>query len=160
MQKSDSGLTDRFWDTYSYSVHKIMEKIEKGGKYTYGDVTMGHGYCDEKALIKLSKHFEMRRVATKYMSHCQNRKYKSGIQRRQHPISLAPYCSDVKSQSPFLLQMEPDKYCLTIKIWEIPYLETFFMCLLTAGWCGQLCYMRDLLLLSNQCCQGTKKITT
>ena len=26
---------------------------------------MGQGYCQEKAHIKLSKHFEMRRVATK-----------------------------------------------------------------------------------------------
>ena len=77
---------------------------------------MGQGYCHEKAHIKRSKHFEIRRVATKYMSHCQNRKYKTGIQRRQHPILLAPYSSEVMSQSPFfLLQMEPDNYCLTIK---------------------------------------------
>ena len=43
---------------------------------------------------------------------------------------------------------------------KIPLSVTFFMCLLTAGWRGQLCYIRGLWLLSNQCCQGTKKITT
>ena len=71
-----------------------MEWKEKGGIYTYGDVTMGQGYCHDKAHITLSKHFEMRRVATKYMSDCQSRKYKTGIQRRHHPILLASYSSE------------------------------------------------------------------
>ena len=62
---------------------------------------MGQGYFHEKAHIKLSKHFELRRVATKYVSHCQNRQYKTGIQRRQHTILLAPYSSEVMSQSHF-----------------------------------------------------------
>ena len=54
LQKSDSDLTDNFWAPYSYYVHKIMEWIEKGGKYTYGDVTVGQAYCHEKAHIKHS----------------------------------------------------------------------------------------------------------
>ena len=74
-----------------------MEQLEKGGKYTYGDIPVRQGNCNEIAHIKFSKYFEMRRVATKYMSHCLSKKCKSVIQGRQHPILLAPYSSEVMS---------------------------------------------------------------
>ena len=59
-----------------------MEQIEKGGKCTYGDIPVRQGNYHEKAHIKLSKHFKMRRVATRYMSHCLSKKCKSVIQER------------------------------------------------------------------------------
>ena len=74
-----------------------MEQIEKGEKYTYGGMPVRQCNCHEEAHIKLSKHFEMRRVAMKYMSHCLGKKCKSVIQERQHPILLAPYSSEVMS---------------------------------------------------------------
>ena len=95
--KPDGDLTNIFCVTDSYHVHKIVEQIEKGEKYTYGGIPLRQGNCHEKAHIKLSKHFEMRRVATKYMSHCPRKKCKSVIQVRQHPILLAPYSSEVMS---------------------------------------------------------------
>ena len=59
---------DTFCVTDSYYVHKIKEQIEKGEKFTYGGIPVRQGDCHEKAHIKLSKHFEMRRVATKSIS--------------------------------------------------------------------------------------------
>ena len=74
-----------------------MEQIEKRGKYTYGGIPVRQGDCHEKVHIKLLKHFEMRRVATKYMSHCLSKKCKSVIEGQQHPILLAPFSSEVMS---------------------------------------------------------------
>ena len=74
-----------------------MEQIEKGGKYTYGDIPVRQSNCHEKAHIKLSKHFKMRKVATKFMSNCLSKKCKSVIQGRQQPILLAPYSEEVMS---------------------------------------------------------------
>ena len=76
LKKSGGDLTDKFCITDSYLVHKIMEQLEKGGKYTYGDIPVRQGNCNEIAHIKFSKYFEMRRVATKYISHCLSKKCK------------------------------------------------------------------------------------
>ena len=74
-----------------------MKQIEIGEKYTNGDIPVRQSNYHEKAHIKLSKHFKMRRVAMKYMSHCLSKKCESVIQGRQQPILLAPYCSEVMS---------------------------------------------------------------
>ena len=74
-----------------------MEQIEKGEKYTYGDIPVRQSNCHERAHIKLSKHFKMRRVATKYMSHCLSKKCRSVIQGRQQPILLATYSLEAMS---------------------------------------------------------------
>ena len=74
-----------------------MEQIDKGEKYTYRGIPVRQGNCHEKAHIKLSKHFEMRKVATKYMSHCLSKECKSVKQGPQHPILFAPFSSEVMS---------------------------------------------------------------
>ena len=157
-KKPDGDLTNIFCVSDSYYVHKIMEKIEKGGKYTYWDIPVRQGSCHEKVHIKLSKHFEMRRVVAKYMSHCLSKKCKSVIQGRQHPILSVPHSSELMSSSSFSLTMEPDKYCHTIKFWKISREVMFLMCLLTKGGLDQPCYIWGLWLPSNQCCQGTRKM--
>ena len=53
MKKPISDLTDIFCISYSYYVHKIMEWIEKGENYTFGDITVRQGNCHEKAYLKL-----------------------------------------------------------------------------------------------------------
>ena len=66
LKKPDGDLTDIFCVTDYYYAHKIMEQIETNrerGKYTYGDIRVRQSNCHEKAHIKLSKHFEMGRVA-------------------------------------------------------------------------------------------------
>ena len=80
--KPDGDCMGKFCITDSYYVHKSMEQIENREKYTYGDIPVRQGYCHEKAHIKLSKRFEMRRVATKYISHCLRKKCKSVTQGR------------------------------------------------------------------------------
>ena len=64
-KKPDGDLTDIYCVIDSYYVKKIMEQIEKGGKYAYGDIPMRQSNCHKKAHIKLSKHLKMRKVATK-----------------------------------------------------------------------------------------------
>ena len=118
-----------------------MEQIEKGEKYTYGDIPVRQDNCHEKAHMKLSKHFKMRRVATKYMSHYMSKKCKSVIHGRQHPILLGPYCAKVMSESPFSFTMEPTSIFSQLNFGKIPRVVTFFMCLLTTGGRGQPCYM-------------------
>ena len=56
-----NGYILRHW---LHRVHKIMEQIENEEKYTYGGISVRQGNGHEKAYIKLSKHFKMRRVAT------------------------------------------------------------------------------------------------
>ena len=92
LKKPDGDITDIYCETDSNYVQNIMEQIEKGEKYTYGDIPVRHDNCHEKAHMKLSKHFKMRRVVTKYMSHYMSKKCKSVIQGQQHPILLGPYC--------------------------------------------------------------------
>ena len=58
------------------------------------------GYAN--TCIKVAKHFEMRRVATKFMSNCVIKKCRTVIhvQGQQHPILLVSYSPEVTSQSP------------------------------------------------------------
>ena len=52
LKKPEGDLTDIFCVTASYHVHKIVEQIEKGEKYTYGGIPLRHGNCHEKSTYK------------------------------------------------------------------------------------------------------------
>ena len=85
---------------------------------------------------------------------------RSVIQQRQNVIILTSYTLEEISQHPYSHYMGHFSYDYTNNFWKLPMLVALLTHLLAIGGDGQTHYTWYRWLLSNHCCQGTKKIET
>ena len=77
---------------------------------------------------------------------------------RQKLIKLTSRTLEEISQPPYSHYIDPDSYEFTNNFGKMPLLVAFLTHLLAKGGDGQTCYTWYRWLLSNQCCQGTRKM--
>ena len=158
--KLDRGVISILCYTDSHYVQKANEPIEQGERSAYKDIPLRQYSYHKTGHMKFSSYREMRRGAAKWCPSFWAKKYKTLVSGRQKVIILTSYTLEEISQSPYSHYMDPVSDDFTKNFRKIPLLVVLLTHLLAAGGDGQTCYTWYRWLLSNLCCQGTRKIET
>ena len=78
----------------------------------------------------------------------------------EYPLVLSRFCFEEISQLPYSHYIDPVSYDCTNNLGKMSLLVAILTHLLALEGDGQTCYTWYSWLLSNQCCQGTRKTET
>ena len=146
--------------TDSHYVQKANEPIEQGERCAYKGILLMQYSCHKTGRIKFSSHREMRMGAANWCPSFWAKKYKTLVSGRQKVIILTSYTLEEIFKPPYSHYMDPVSYDFINYFGKMPLLVALLRHLFATGGDGQTCYTWFRWLLSNQCCQGTRKMKT